>query len=83
MEYTDRYKALGVPYPNPDTMCKGQCEGLGVYPQFGDDPTMTAEERAAWTAAHNAEGSHPTGDCDNWHFITCPDCKGSGLQRKE
>jgi hypothetical protein len=30
-EYTDRY---GGPanWPDPDTVCKGQCEGMGVYP---------------------------------------------------
>jgi len=27
---TDRY---GGQYPDPKTMCKGQCEGLGVYPK--------------------------------------------------
>jgi DnaJ-class molecular chaperone len=32
-EYTDRYKELGMPYPNVETMCKGQCEGTGVYPE--------------------------------------------------
>lgn len=31
-EFTDRYKAAGIPYPNPQTMCKGQCEGMGFYP---------------------------------------------------
>lgn len=34
MNFTDRYQALGVPYPNPETMCKGRCEGTGVYPLF-------------------------------------------------
>ena len=31
MEFTDRY---GGPanWPDPETVCKGQCEGLGVYP---------------------------------------------------
>ena len=32
IEFTDRYKALGIPYPDPETMCKGHCEGTGVYP---------------------------------------------------
>lgn len=34
MEFTDRYQALGIAYPDPETMCKGDCEGIGVYPQF-------------------------------------------------
>lgn len=31
--FTDRYQALGIPYPDPKTMCKGPCEGVGVYPE--------------------------------------------------
>jgi hypothetical protein len=29
IEFTDRYQALGVPYPNPWTACKSRCQGLG------------------------------------------------------
>jgi len=36
-EFTDRYQALGIPYPNPETVCQGQCEGTGCYPE--DDIT--------------------------------------------
>jgi len=25
--YVDRYTALGIPYPDPATVCHGQCEG--------------------------------------------------------
>lgn len=32
MEFTDRYQALGIPYPDINTMCKGHCEGIGFYP---------------------------------------------------
>lgn len=32
IEFTDRYQALGIPYPDPATVCKGQCDGCGVYP---------------------------------------------------
>ena len=31
-EFTDRYKALGIPYPDPKTCCKGHCEGTGMFP---------------------------------------------------
>lgn len=38
MYFTDRYQALGIGYPDPDpdpkTMCKGHCEGIGMYPLF-------------------------------------------------
>jgi len=28
--FTDRY---GGNYPDPKTVCEGQCEGMGVYPE--------------------------------------------------
>jgi len=31
-EFVDRYQALGIPYPDPETMCPGQCEGIGLIP---------------------------------------------------
>jgi len=34
IEVTDRYKATGTPYPAPATMCKGQCEGMGLVPIY-------------------------------------------------
>jgi hypothetical protein len=34
IEWSDRYKALGLPYPDPETMCRGQCEGVGMYPVY-------------------------------------------------
>ena len=37
IEWTDRYTALGIPYPDPETVCKGDCEGVGVYPQEQSD----------------------------------------------
>lgn len=64
----DRYAALGIPYPNPETMCKGSCEGIGVYPLFlpgpwvkptalrqvrdDDEPEPTGEEVHRWYVAH-------------------------------
>lgn len=74
MTFTDRYQALGIPYPNPTTMCKGDCEGIGVYPLSLDDPDITPEERAAWDLKHEACGA----DCDGWHFIKCLSCGGTG-----
>lgn len=31
--YTDRYQALGMSYPDPETVCVGPCEGVGWYPE--------------------------------------------------
>ncbi len=62
IEFTDRYQALGIPYPDPETMCHGQCEGTGFYPIFeqrngekhGVHPTKenTAFEKVAWRECH-------------------------------
>lgn len=30
--FVDRYSATGTPYPEPDTVCLGQCEGMGCVP---------------------------------------------------
>lgn len=86
MEYTDRYQALGMPYPELATMCRGQCEGTGWVPVCGPhalgammirrgqvDRDRRLED--AWIAAHALEHPEP---CDGWHFVQCPDCKGTG-----
>lgn len=71
IEITDRYKALGMPYPDAKTMCKGQCEGTGVVPIYRDetDPVFLA----LWG---KAEKDNPSDD--GYHFVKCPDCKGTG-----
>lgn len=76
IEFTDRYKATGTPYPNPDTMCLGQCEGMGVVPISEDD--IDEPWRALWLAA---EAEKPSDD--GYHFVTCPDCNGTRLRIKE
>lgn len=30
--FTDRYSALGITPPEPETVCPGQCEGMGFVP---------------------------------------------------
>lgn len=32
IEFSDRYSATGTPRPQPETVCKGRCEGMGCYP---------------------------------------------------
>ncbi len=34
VEFTDRYQALGIPYPDTATMCTGQCDGTGWVPVY-------------------------------------------------
>lgn len=72
-EFSDRYDAIGIPHPDPATVCKGQCEGVGCYPvdRPGDeDATYRAQ---AWRDAERASPAD-----DGWHFIRCEDCNGTG-----
>lgn len=50
MEFTDRYQALGIPYPDTATMCVWHCEGTGWVPvhRGEEDPTL----RALWQRGH-------------------------------
>lgn len=84
IEFTDRYQALGIPYPDPETMCGGQCEGTGVIPVNFREPApgdcyfVYSDEKDAlyrplWDAA---EAECPSDD--GYQFIKCPDCAGTG-----
>lgn len=77
IEITDRYKALGIPYPDPKTMCQGQCEGTGYVPihKTEADP----EWKKLWDKAEAETGPSD----DGWHFVSCPDCGGSGKRAQE
>jgi hypothetical protein len=77
-EFTSRYEALGMPLPDPETMCKGQCDGAGCYPVKHSDDDVTGEELRRWEESHADPLAHGDLPCDGWHFITCPDCEGSG-----
>jgi len=75
IEITDRYQALGIPYPDVETMCEGQCEGTGVVPVSAED----REEpwRSLWLAA---EAKKPAGK-NGTHYVMCPDCDGTGKKK--
>jgi hypothetical protein len=79
-EAQDRYDALNMPRPDPETMCEGECEGTGVYPHKLDD-YQTEHERVEWIKAHYAQDAHKDGPCDGWHFISCEDCNGTGKRQ--
>jgi len=98
-EVTDRYQALGIPYPDLETMCKGQCDGTGFYPikliDYGhgnyvsqDEETDEAEKQE-WLRVHNLPNAHlncftkTLEECDGWHFIQCADCGGTGLKKEK
>lgn len=76
MEFTDRYQALGIPYPDPTTMCKGECEGTGWVPVGKDDPDLVFQK--LWQGAHDAAHAPNTPACDGWHMVRCPECDGTG-----
>lgn len=99
IEFTDRYEALGIPYPDEETVCQGHCEGTGWIPvKLEYNPEYTKQWIKTHNRAHSVKGilkdsfdflimgkpwwaiSHLfTGwKCDGWHFIKCPDCKGTG-----
>jgi hypothetical protein len=72
IEFTDRYQALGIPYPDVNTVCKGRCQGTGVVPvslEYATDSRFIE----LW---HKAEKECPSED--DWHFVDCPDCDGTG-----
>lgn len=70
IEYVDRYTGLEN-VPSPLTCCHGQCEALGVVPVTADcdDPRLAL----LWAEAEAKEHAD-----DGWHFVTCPDCGGTG-----
>lgn len=71
LEFTDRYDALGIKRPNHLTMCRGDCEGVGVYPIRVDE--LRARGRDIPDLA-------PGEDEDGWRFVTCEVCQGTGKQ---
>lgn len=68
--FVDRYSATGTPYPDSETMCKGQCEGMGCVPIslpkstdscYENEPlTNDPEWRQLWEDAH-AKNCNPLG----------------------
>lgn len=45
IEITDRYGALGIPLPDPKTMCKGECEGTGYFPHYKGNGPLRMERQ--------------------------------------
>ncbi len=83
--FSDRYSALGIPRPDPKTVCRGKCEGTGIYPvEIGGIrglPALTDAEIKAWKEVHAEEiRKSPRHEraCDGWHFIRCAECGGTG-----
>lgn len=88
-QFMDRYQALGIPYPDPKTMCKGQCEGTGwiphkhtkLYKDSDLQPVADPSDKLYDQLWEEAEKVAPTDD--GWHFLKCPDCNGTGKDTNE
>lgn len=74
VEFVDRYSACGIPEPCRWTICRGQCEGMGVVPIHRDNPSPAW--RALWLLADEEDPSD--GPDDGYHFVKCPNCNGTG-----
>jgi hypothetical protein len=74
IEITNRYIALEIPYPNPETVYKGPCEGTGFVPI--DSGELNPILKRLWSEAEEKEHSE-----DGWHFVKCPECGGTGKRR--
>src|SRR5262245_9174716 len=86
IEFVSRYDVLG--WRDHATMCKGHCDGCGVYPFQLSDPEATPYERQAWQKNHqrycswhgrirtffSRYWSQAFERCDGWHFIKCEAC---------
>ena len=67
--FVDRYSATGKPYPNPDTVCLGKCEGMGCYPVQRRRPSDDAYvievdvfDQGLWDVEHDLH-------CNLWGVI--------------
>ncbi len=71
--FVDRYTALGIPYPDPKTVCKGQCEGTGFVP-------IRAPTEEPWLSLWlKAQMDRPS--ANGYQFVRCPNCEGTGKRQ--
>ncbi len=76
MQFTNRYKATGTPYPDKDSC--NECEGMGVYPLHKDKLNRDAcnsPNGKLMIIGQKEENGKPLED-DNYVFVICPYCEG-------
>lgn len=76
IEFTNRYDALDMEMPHPDTVCLGPCEGTGYVPVNKGEKDPELKRR--W---EDMERRFPN-KSDTWHFVRCPVCEGTGKRRQ-
>lgn len=88
LEITDRYKANGIPYPDPRTCCP-ECDGMGISPFYMKEHDKNAEldydmepfGEPYLSMYLKAEEEHPTED--GYHYLKCIACNGTGKRMGE
>jgi hypothetical protein len=68
MDSSDRY---GGNWPDPVTVCDGDCEGMGTVPVKRNDEVPYYREE--WLVSELLNPS-----TDGTHFLPCFQCRGSG-----
>lgn len=79
IEVVDRYSALGIVPPSPWTVCRGQCEGIGIYPVGFEEWEAMGGRQPRVVPQQDEEGrweSFPP--ADGWLFVECEVCRGTG-----
>jgi hypothetical protein len=82
IEIVDRYSATGTPYLDPDTMCTGDCEGMGLYPTEKsklNEEAVKAVGGRLMIIGQKEKDNTPIKE-DDYVFIKCPNCCGSRLK---
>lgn len=77
--HVDKYEVFsrygpGIVGPDPETVCDGQCEGMGSVPVKADDDDPVFA--GLWLEAERIHGTTE----DGYHFVQCPTCHGTGRQ---
>ena len=83
IEFTDRYQATGIPYPDENSCDK--CEGMGVYPEkketLNEEACKSPTGRLLIIGQKEKDGS-PCKE-DDYVFVQCPFCNGSRKKTKQ
>ena len=82
IEISDRYSATGTPYPDPKTMCEGECDGMGVYPTQKTNlnkEAVKAKGGRLLIIGQKRKNNEPVEE-DDFVMVKCPECCGSRLK---